>query len=277
MLFSIALIGHPAGSSHESSFAIARSVFLKFIAIALLAFLFTGTFVCERLFACQITLEQQEEFAKNVSYGPHLEDLHRVYESDVSDTEEDDEFFWTDYEDSKPCSCGCQNNKDEESHMTLVTSSLKINLLYLLPLRTVSRVWGYMNDVELPRMMRRPIYGWYANTFGCNLHEIDPKKDLEDYRNLSEFFRRLLKPGARPIGESMIVSPADGRVVQLEQLGSDGFIGSVKGVHYSITNFLGPRAVPQKLRPGNKLYGAVIYLAPGDYHRFHSPTDWNVK
>ena len=29
-----------------------------------------------------------------------------------------------------------------------------------------------------------------------------------------------------------------------------------------------------KANPGNDLYTAVIYLGPGDYHRFHSPTEW---
>jgi phosphatidylserine decarboxylase len=32
-----------------------------------------------------------------------------------------------------------------------------------------------------------------------------------------------------------------------------------------------------KPKPGNSLFFAVIYLAPGDYHRFHSPADWVIQ
>jgi phosphatidylserine decarboxylase len=32
-----------------------------------------------------------------------------------------------------------------------------------------------------------------------------------------------------------------------------------------------------KTKPGHSLFFCVIYLAPGDYHRFHSPADWVVQ
>jgi phosphatidylserine decarboxylase len=28
---------------------------------------------------------------------------------------------------------------------------------------------------------------------------------------------------------------------------------------------------------GNRMFFFVVYLAPGDYHRFHSPADWKVE
>ncbi len=31
------------------------------------------------------------------------------------------------------------------------------------------------------------------------------------------------------------------------------------------------------MAPGNALFSAVLYLSPGDYHRFHSPGEWTAS
>jgi phosphatidylserine decarboxylase len=38
-----------------------------------------------------------------------------------------------------------------------------------------------------------------------------------------------------------------------------------------------PDITEHKVKPGNALFFCVVYLAPGDYHRFHSPTNWVVQ
>ena len=58
--------------------------------------------------------------------------------------------------------------------------------------------------------------------------------------------------------------------------------------HASVAKELGPRSAlagraglqrrgSVRVKPGNRLFFTVIYLAPGDYHRFHSPTAWVVE
>ncbi|ORY03386.1 phosphatidylserine decarboxylase [Basidiobolus meristosporus CBS 931.73] len=64
---------------------------------------------------------------------------------------------------------------------------------------------------------------------------------------------------------------------------------NVNGISYSLDKLLGENGevalqsdkseqyhIPP-LKEGNELFFCVIYLAPGDYHRFHSPTNWVVK
>uniref|UniRef100_A0A8C6EUV4 phosphatidylserine decarboxylase n=1 Tax=Marmota marmota marmota TaxID=9994 RepID=A0A8C6EUV4_MARMA len=169
----------------------------------------------------------------------------------------------------------------------------RVALYKSVPTRLLSRAWGRLNQVELPHWLRRPVYSLYIWTFGVNMKEA-AVEDLHHYRNLSEFFRRKLKPQARPVsGLHSVISPSDGKILNFGQV-KNCEVEQVKGVTYSLESFLGPRTYMEDLpfppasscdsfrnqlvtREGNELYHCVIYLAPGDYHCFHSPTDWTVS
>ncbi|KRY41209.1 Succinate dehydrogenase [ubiquinone] flavoprotein subunit, mitochondrial [Trichinella spiralis] len=145
-----------------------------------------------------------------------------------------------------------------------------------LPLKPLSRAWGKVNSMEIPTILRRPLLGAYVRYYKCNLNEavVD---DLRAYPSLQDFFRRAIRPDLRPIADVSLVSPADG-VVQWCGKISDGVLSQIKGITYHINDFFGQVEIPgidfeEKM---TSLYSCVIYLAPGDYHGFHSPVDWNV-
>ena len=131
----------------------------------------------------------------------------------------------------------------------------------------------------------------YSQLFSCKLKEAE-RDSLTQYTSLGDFFTRRLKPGMRPIClESPVVSPADGKITWQGKY-SGGFLQQVKGVHYSLNYFLGLENSEGSYRKihastddykrlmfhkeGTSLFQCVIYLAPGDYHRFHSPADWTI-
>ncbi|XP_029427473.1 phosphatidylserine decarboxylase proenzyme, mitochondrial isoform X4 [Rhinatrema bivittatum] len=163
----------------------------------------------------------------------------------------------------------------------------RVSLYKSVPTRLLSRAWGRLNQVELPTWLRKPVYSLYIWTFGVNMKEA-AVEDLHQYRNLSEFFRRKLKPQARPVCDSHnMISPSDGKILHFGRV-RNCEVEQVKGVTYSLESFLGPQRTDSKCslrnsfqeqlvsQEGNELYHCVIYLAPGDYHCFHSPTDWSV-
>lgn len=133
-------------------------------------------------------------------------------------------------------------------------------------------------------------FGWI---YGVNFDEIKVE-DLNNFRTFNKFFTRELKEGSRKIDNEhdplTLCSPCDGRVL------SHGFVNNltscidcIKGHNYQLDEFLFGYKNPENIEPdndkptivntliqaakqrGNKLLYIVIYLAPGDYHRYHSP------
>ncbi|XP_025091767.1 phosphatidylserine decarboxylase proenzyme, mitochondrial-like isoform X3 [Pomacea canaliculata] len=166
-----------------------------------------------------------------------------------------------------------------------------VTLYRKMPLKAMSRLWGRFNELELPIFLRRPLLSLYIWMFGCRLDEAEVE-DLRHYRNLGEFFRRQLKPDVRPIDDNYVLtSPSDGKILHYGRV-ENGILEQVKGVTYSLRGFLGPQTWRDAkstninhisdteyqeelgMQPDHDLFHCIIYLAPGDYHRFHSPTNW---
>jgi phosphatidylserine decarboxylase len=177
--------------------------------------------------------------------------------------------------------------KDDENRThAKVEGPFHIRLYASLPLRYLSQCWGYVNDLTVPKRLRAPLYNLYSNMWGCNLEEME-ETELENFENLGQFFYRSIRKECRPIAttkEAKLVSPSDGTILHFGKVYDDE-IEQIKGVTYSLNALLGPRpgsGVDPQLSPtylpskNKELYFTTIYLAPGDYHRFHSPTEWSI-
>lgn len=190
----------------------------------------------------------------------------------------------------------------------------KATFLRLVPLRSISRFCGYLAGVELPIWLRPLVYRAWARAFHSNLEEA--AKPLNEYASLREFFVRTLKEDSRPIDSNpcCLISPVDGTVLRFGELKAGTMIEQVKGFSYSVSSLLGARPFlpstedvqeesmgqekaprdenekswwrislaspkvrdPAPASPMKGLFYCVLYLKPGDYHRIHSPVDWNV-
>ena len=153
----------------------------------------------------------------------------------------------------------------------------KVKLYNSIPLDDLSRFVGNLSRKELPKWTRPILFSLYSKLFDVNIEEA-LIEDLAEYKTFNEFFRRRLKPGRRPIDQNAkLVSPCDGKVLHCGPITDEGQVEQVKGMTYSIEDFLGfnPK---EKLAKDNttRLVQITMYLAPGDYHCFHTPTDWKI-
>lgn len=146
-------------------------------------------------------------------------------------------------------------------------------IVRLIPRAFVSRMTGWFARRRLPGWVLRPLLRWYAKRYGAEL--ADAVRPLEDYTSFVDFFTRTLKEGARPLpeDESTLACPCDGTVSMAGTV-EDGMLLQVKGHAYSLGKLLGSDEEAARFEGGTY---AVLYLAPGDYHRYHWPLDGIIE
>ncbi len=124
--------------------------------------------------------------------------------------------------------------------------------------------WGARR--QIPKPLRKPVYGAFARMVGATPDEAD--RDLEEYPTFGEFFARKLRPGLRPFEDATAFSsPCDGALAASGPI-EDGTLVQAKGRWYRIDELLADGDAAKTYAGG---WYATIYLSPADYHRVHAP------
>lgn len=140
-------------------------------------------------------------------------------------------------------------------------------LLQRLPQPAMSRAFGRLADVRIPRPLRPAVLRAFARAVGADLMEVE--LPLVEYATLDSFFVRRLRPGARPwpAEPTALGSPVDGIIGQTGMADGDTLL-QAKGRTYSAAALLGDASDAAAFRGG---VFATLYLSPRHYHRIHSP------
>lgn len=149
-----------------------------------------------------------------------------------------------------------------------------MNLLYLLPKNTLSRLVGKLMHLKFRGRLGRKInllmVATFARVYRINL--IEAEKELDQYPSIGDFFVRKLKPGMRPLQQGFFLHPADSRISQIAPV-IQGQLLQAKGKLFSINALLSQVSAEEQYRGG---MFATYYLCPTDYHRVHSPVTGRI-
>jgi phosphatidylserine decarboxylase len=148
----------------------------------------------------------------------------------------------------------------------LLAERLAVAPQYLMPKRAMTAFAGIVANWK-GRANATAIVRRFVAKYGVNMAEA-AEPDIAKYACFNEFFTRALKPGARPLAASDLVSPVDGAISQFGAIDGDQ-VFQAKGHHYSTTALVGGDAA--LAAPFDGGHFATLYLSPKDYHRIHMP------
>lgn len=145
-------------------------------------------------------------------------------------------------------------------------------LLHILPKNLLSHFVGILTHARYPFGLHTVVKKWFIRQY--RIETAEAEHPLEHYPTMGAFFVRRLKPGARPIAASPLISPVDGTLTQGGRFQpGKAVLTQIKGLDYTLEDLAGPGWDLQDYLQGGFL---TIYLAPYNYHRIHSPIEGQV-
>jgi len=140
-------------------------------------------------------------------------------------------------------------------------------VLRRLPQAALSRAFGRLADLPIPRPTRPTVLRAFARATGIDLSEVP--RPLAEYPTLDAFFTRALPQGARPWprDDRVLCSPVDGIAGESGRI-EHGRLLQAKGIAYTTAELLDDDAQAARFAGGAFI---TLYLSPRHYHRIHSP------
>ncbi len=145
-----------------------------------------------------------------------------------------------------------------------VSTFAAARLIRALPRVSLSKAVGRLCEQPLPAPFSQLVQKVYCSAYDVNMEEAE---SVGPYPTFDAFFTRPLKAGARPIADVSLVSPADGKLSAAGPIDPGAGL-VVKKQAYDVAELIGSVEDAKRYRGGE--FG-VVYLAPSDYHRVHSP------
>lgn len=157
----------------------------------------------------------------------------------------------------------------------------------------------YINNQNVRMLLRQPLFrDWLKKFVIARGNFMDSEKSAEiikewvedpnvnigeyelpsgGFKSFNDFFTRKIKPGSRPIymqnDDSIITSPADCTIHKIHEKLSAETTFEVKDEIFDVKKMLDNSTLADKFLNGD---GAICFLMPSDYHRFHSPVNGKI-
>lgn len=146
-------------------------------------------------------------------------------------------------------------------------------LLFIAPLKLISKITGKLAGAKLPRFLLRAVIHFLIKVFKVDM--ADSRLKMNDFTTINEFFTRTLKEGARTVDpdKKSVVSSVDGTLLNAGEI-TDGKLMQAKGEGSSLDELIDIPGFRKRFVGGNYV---TIYLSPKDYHRIHSPLSGTIR
>ena len=146
-------------------------------------------------------------------------------------------------------------------------TEILVSLQSLLPQHGLSRLVGWLADLERPVWLKRLLIVAFARAYDIDFGYTESRRSAE-WRSFNEFFTRGLVEGTRPVADTRYVQPAEGLLSQCGVI-DEGWLVQAKGRWYSAHDLLAGSAEEAQAFDGASFM--TTYLSPRDYHRVHMP------